>query len=69
MARKKSPKKHVSVQIKEKALQVLVLAGALFIASILFGNNPMLKAAAQGFRMPIGVARSWARLCGSSGTF
>ncbi|MGZ5182820.1 MAG: restriction endonuclease [Ramlibacter sp.] len=55
MARR-SPRKHVSVQIKDKAVQVLAVAGGLFIASLVFGgsSSPILKAAATGFRMPVG---------------
>lgn len=55
MARR-SPKKHISVQMKDKAIQVLVLAGGLFIASLVFSGStsPILRAAAMGFRMPVG---------------
>lgn len=53
---RRSPKKHVSVLFKEKGLQVVVMAGALFIASMVFSSNAMLKGAAQALRMPIGIA-------------
>lgn len=55
MARR-SPKKHVSAQIKDRAFQVLFLAGGLFFASLFFSgsNSPLLKAAALGFRLPLG---------------
>ena len=55
MARRR-PKKHVSVQMKDKAVQVLFLSGSLFIGSLFLSgsSNPLLKAAALGFRMPLG---------------
>lgn len=55
MARR-APKKHVSVQMKDKAIQLTFLAGSLFVASIFFSDSssPILKAVAVGFRMPLG---------------
>lgn len=54
---RRTPKKHVSVQMKDKAVQVIFLAGSLFIASLFLSgsSSPLLKTAALGFRMPLGL--------------
>jgi restriction system protein len=53
---RRPPRKHVSAQIKDKAVQVLFLSGSLFLASLVFSGSgsPFLKAAALGFRLPLG---------------
>jgi restriction system protein len=44
------------VQMKDKAIQLLFLAGSLFFASFVLSgsSSPLLKAAALGFRLPLG---------------
>ncbi|MBK0392773.1 restriction endonuclease [Ramlibacter algicola] len=64
MARRTPKQKHFSGFIKDKAVNLMVMSGALFGASLLLGGstNPMLRGVALGFRTPVLYALALAGL-------
>lgn len=55
MARKKRREQDVPARMKRKGIEVSVLGGGLLVASLVVSgsSNPILKAAASGFSMPV----------------